>query len=152
MVGRRAGQEGLTYFWFLLVILVLSLGIGQYLDFQSSVVRRLKEAELLRVGTLYQEAIGQYYLSSPNGLFQYPERLEDLLRDPRHVVVRRYIRHLYPDPITGQPFKLIVFQRGGISGVRSSSASQPIGTHPPEGVSIGLSVGYESWKFVYSSP
>lgn len=150
MVARHSRQAGLTYFWFLLVVFVLALSIGQYLDLQSSLVRRQKEAELVQVGTLYREAIAQYYLSSPNGVYHYPERLEDLLRDPRHVVVRRYLRRLYPDPITGEPFVPIASGIGGIAGVQSRSLTHPIAQPVPGAViSTKQSAGYSSWQFIY---
>lgn len=140
----------MTYFWFLLLVVVMALGIGKLLDVQSSVARRIKEDELIRVGQLYREAIRQYYLSSPNGAYQYPERLEDLLRDPRHVVVRRYLRRLYQDPITGQPFLTVPSKTGGIGGVYSASLSKPFKKHPTNVVlEIAHPQHYSDWLFIY---
>lgn len=51
----------------------------------------------------------------------YPKNLNDLLRDPRYLVTRRYIRKIYPDPVTNKDFLLIFSAEGGICGVKSES-------------------------------
>lgn len=149
--ASRRSQAGLTYFWVLLLVFILALGVGKWLDIHSSQARRIKEDELLRVGQLYREAIRQYYLSSPNGVYQYPGRLEDLLHDPRHVVVRRYLRRLYVDPVSGHPFDILASPTGGIAGVRSTSASVPFRAHPPTEVVIQHppARSYGDWYFLY---
>lgn len=79
----------------------------QSLEVYSLAIKREKEAELLYIGRLYREAIKQYYLSSPGSVQKYPASLEDLRKDPRSLVTRRYLRRLYPDPITGKAFAVI---------------------------------------------
>jgi len=149
--SSRHSQAGLTYFWVLLLVFILTLGVGKWLDIHSSQARRIKEDELLRVGQLYREAIRQYYLSSPNGVYQYPARLEDLLHDPRHIVVRRYLRRLYPDPVSGRPFAILASSTGGIAGVRSTSASVPLRTHCPLEAVVPHppARSYGDWQFLY---
>ena len=118
-------QQGITYLWMLFFVFLLSLGLGKSLEVFSLMDQRQKEQELLYVGKIYQEAIRQYYLSGQEKN-KYPPRLEDLLKDPRYLVTRRYIRKLYPDPLTNKDFLPIFSAEGGICGVKSSSEKKPI--------------------------
>lgn len=103
------------------------MGIGKSLDVYSLRVQRQKEKELVSIGLAYQTAIQDYYQSAPSGQpAQYPSDLKQLLKDPRHIVIRRYTRKLHLDPITNKPFEPIVAQQGGIGGVKSTSLNPPI--------------------------
>ena len=120
-------QKGVTYLWVLLILFIIGLGIGKSLDVYSLRVQRQKEKELISIGLTYQTAIQDYYQSAPSGQpTQYPSDLKQLLKDPRHIVIRRYIRQLYLDPITNKPFEPIVAPQGGIWGVKSASLKPPI--------------------------
>jgi hypothetical protein len=147
----RQRQFGLTYLWMLFLVFLLGLGLGKSLEVYSTMIQREKEADLLYVGGLYREAIKQFYLSSPGNVRRYPERLEDLLRDPRRLGMRRYLRQLYLDPITGKEFEVIQAPQGGVWGVRSRSAKKPSKTAEFE---MPLTVidqvdGYQAWGFIF---
>jgi hypothetical protein len=88
-------------------------------------VQRAKEAELLFIGGEYKRAIAGYYGSTPGALKQLPKRLEDLLRDSRYPVVRRHLRKIYVDPMTGRSEWGIVATPAGITGVYSLSEREP---------------------------
>jgi type II secretory pathway pseudopilin PulG len=135
-----------------MLVLMISLGIGKLLDNVATTDRRKREAELLYVGNLYKEAIRQYWQSTPAGSSQYPERLDDLLHDPRYPVTRRYLRRLYPDPVTGRPFVTIPASGGGLQGVHSASARAPIKVagFPVGEESFATARSYQQWEFVYS--
>jgi len=83
----------------------------------NTMVRRDKEAELLfRLGE-YRRAIARY--RQDHG--RYPARLEDLLEDKTQLQVRRYLRQIYRDPMTGKAdWKLdfIVDKAGAFAGIR----------------------------------
>ena len=120
-------QKGVTYLWVLLILFIIGLGIGKSLDVYSLRVQRQKEKELISIGLAYKTAIQDYYQSAPSGQpAQYPSDLKQLLKDPRHIVIRRYLRKLYLDPITNKPFEPIVTPQGGIWGVKSTSLKPPI--------------------------
>ncbi|VTU40513.1 hypothetical protein H4CHR_05233 [Variovorax sp. PBS-H4] len=150
MAGPR-DQRGIGYLSLLFAVFLLSLGIGKALDVHATRVQREQEAELAYVGSLYREAIKSYYMSAPDGQRKYPSRLDDLLKDPRHQVVRRYLRRLDPDPLTSQPFALLMAPQGGIWGVASRSAKAPLRLRSPDGVNVnGAAVrSYRDWHFVY---
>lgn len=146
-----SSQHGITYLWILFLVFLLGLGIGKTLDVYSSMVQREREAELVYVGNTYREAIKRFYLSSPGGVKEYPRSLNDLLRDPRHLTLRRYIRMLYPDPINGKAFIPLYAPRGGIWGVRSSSDAKPWRTVPIEFTRTGAAASaYQQWHFIYA--
>jgi hypothetical protein len=132
-------------------VFLLSLGVGKAMDVHATRVQREHEAELAYVGAMYREAIRSYYLSAPDGQRKYPSRLDDLLKDPRHLVVRRYLRRLGPDPMTSQPFTLLIAPQGGIWGVASSSPKQPMRRRSPDGVIVNGTAprSYRDWHFVY---
>jgi hypothetical protein len=53
--------------------------------------------------------------------------LEDLLQDPRSPGIRRYLRKIYPDPMTGSAeWGLINGPNGEIYGVHSLSEQEPL--------------------------
>jgi hypothetical protein len=143
-------QHGVTYLWMLFLVFLLGLGLGKSLEVYSTIVQREKEAELIHVGSLYREAIRQFYLSSPGSVKRYPASLDELLKDPRSLATRRYLRRLYPDPMTGQPFALVQAPEGGIWGVASTSSVRPLRTSPSSVASSAVALSYREWKFLYA--
>ena len=135
----------------LLAVFLLSLGVGKAMDVYSTSAQREREAELVHVGSLYREAIKDYYLSAPNGQHRYPVQLEDLLKDSRHLVTRRYLRQLYQDPMTARAFTPLLAPQGGIWGVASTSSGQPIRAAVPAAAALKESPAqhYSDWRFVY---
>lgn len=150
---RRRTQQGVTYLWMLFLVFLLGLGLGKGLEVQSMLLQRQAEAELVQVATAYREAIRRYYLASPGPERRYPARLEDLLRDPRSAVPRRFLRQLYPDPVSGKAFLAVPAPEGGIHGVRSPSPRAPVRQVLPAGA-VGLEgpvvTRYSDWGFVYA--
>ncbi|WP_410209732.1 hypothetical protein [Aquirhabdus sp.] len=151
MVTNEQNQKGIAYLWMLFLIFLFALGLGKTLEVYSTIQQREKEQELLYVGNLYREAIKQYYLSGRDNKV-YPKSLDDLLKDPRHLVVRRYLRELYLDPITNRPFIVILAPEGGIWGVRSSSSVPVIKVSGfgDKYQSFEKAKTYQDWDFIYS--
>lgn len=149
-IVRSQRQSGVTYLWMLFLVAILSLGLGKTIDIYLTTIQREREADLLIVGRLYREAIRQYYVSGPGGVRKYPQRLEDLLRDPRHLVKRRYLRKLYLDPMTGRGLEPILAPEGGIWGVKSLSTKSPIktsGFHEAD-AKYTNAPNYQHWTFI----
>lgn len=118
-----AGSRGFTYVGLMFAIAVIGITLATIGVVWSTQIRREKETELLWVGNQYRMAIGLYL--SAGG--QYPQELSDLLEDKRFPVARRYLRKLFPDPMTGQAdWQLIPAPGNGIMGVASSSQGKPI--------------------------
>ena len=119
-------QCGAVYVWMLVSLIFLSLGLGQWSINYATLKQREKEQELLRIGLMYRDAIYHYHANSPGGIETFPEKLEDLLKDPRSLETRRYLRKLEKDPITSLSFEIIRNANGQIIGVYSSSKKEPI--------------------------
>jgi type II secretory pathway pseudopilin PulG len=142
--GRQ--QRGFTYLAILFFVAVAGLGLAATGEFWSHARQREKEAELIWIGEQFRQAIGLYYQRSPGAAKRYPEKLEDLLEDRRFQTVQRYLRRIYPDPVTGAPdWGLVPAPGGGIMGVHSLSSVRPVRTARPGG-------SYREWQFIYEPP
>ena len=120
----RAG--GFTYLGILLAVAFLGIALAAVGTVWATTVQRDREAELLFVGKAYRDAIRSYYLHGAGGM-RYPPDLYELTEDHRFPIVRRHLRRIYADPMTGQPdWELIRSTDGGIMGVRSNSHKTPI--------------------------
>jgi type II secretory pathway pseudopilin PulG len=105
----------------LLCIAVMGVALMGAAELWSTQVRRDKEEELLfRLGE-YRRAIARYR-ADHNRL---PRELQDLLEDRTQLARRRYLRRLYPDPITGKPdwqLALVADRTGAVAGIRDVSS------------------------------
>jgi hypothetical protein len=92
----------------------------------STAAQREREAQLLWVGHEYRAAIGRYWIHRR----AFPQTLEELLgAAPDAPVQVRYLRHLYPDPMTNAvDWALVPAPNGGIMGVASTSKRAPLKT------------------------
>ena len=142
--GRR--DAGFTYLGVIFLVAALGAGAAATAEVWSHSRQRAKEAELLWIGHQFRQAIALYYQRTPGALKRYPETLEDLVLDPRHPGIQRYLRRVYADPITGKAdWALIEAPGGGVMGVRSRSERVPIRTLQ----SAGSASAYSQWKFSY---
>jgi len=83
---------------------------------------------------------------------RYPKKLEDLLKDPRVPGVKRYLRKIYIDPITGEKdWGLMRGKDGGIFGVYSKSEQQPIKVMNFKAANKRFQgmKRYSDWVFIY---
>jgi type II secretory pathway pseudopilin PulG len=120
-------QGGFTYLGLMILVAILALATSATLTLGSIAQRREAEQRLLEVGNAYRQAIRSYVNSSPTGDRRYPASLADLLKDPRYPGIRRHLRQLYPDPITGKnEWGLLPAPGGGIMGIHSLSDARPI--------------------------
>jgi type II secretory pathway pseudopilin PulG len=112
---------------------------------------RDKEKELLYVGQQYRQAIKLYFQSTPGPTKQYPKQLSDMLQDTRQQDLRRYLRKLYRDPVTGSTgWGLVTNGDGGIVGVYSLSEKNPfkIAGFEKENAAFEGKDKYSDWKFL----
>lgn len=143
--------QGFTYMTVLFAVAIMAGGLALIGEVWSTSNAREREAELLHVGNEYRKAIERYYLLGPQR--QYPRNLSDLLKDPRMPGTVRYLRKLYPDPITGKDeWGLVKSADGGFAGVYSLSESAPLksaGFAVRDAAFEGKSK-YSDWQFVFS--
>lgn len=156
----QTGEKGFGYVFLLVLIAVLG-GVSAYaLEKGQLLSRRQAEQELLRVGRTFEEALYSYSgarlpephssPSSPVMMATGPAQLEDLLRDPRMPGVRRHLRKIYPDPLTGKTeWGLVRNQAGRIVGIYSLATGTPIkrsGFDSRYG-NFDNAESYQDWKF-----
>jgi type II secretory pathway pseudopilin PulG len=149
MVIVPSRQTGFTFIGLLFAIAMLGMALASVGIVWSTQIRRDKEAELLWIGNQYRTAIGQYYATGG----QFPLTLADLLEDKRFPQVRRYLRRLFPDPMTGQvDWQLVKAPDMGIMGIASSSQGKPIKVagFATRDASFQDAQSYSDWKFVYA--
>lgn len=112
-------QRGFTYLGLVFAIALLGVGLAAASEAWSTTANRQRLEQLQWVGEQYARAIGSYYESSPGGAKTYPRSLDDLLLDQRVPFVRRHLRQLYVNPMSGQlDWEVIVAPGKGIRGVR----------------------------------
>jgi type II secretory pathway pseudopilin PulG len=143
--------DGYTYIGLLLLIAIMTVGLAAIGEVWRTSVQRDKEAELLFVGEEFRRAITLYYDSTPGAVKQLPRTLEELLRDRRYPTVRRYLRKIYRDPITGtQEWGLIKGEGDTIVGVHSVSQGAPFkrAGFPSQYESFSTARTYADWRFV----
>lgn len=146
-------QAGFTYIGLLIFIAILGLVATATVAAGSVMQRRMAEDELLFIGSQFQAAFKTYYETSPPGQRPYPSSLSDLIRDPRYAGIRRHLRKIYADPLTGrEEWGTIEAPGGGVMGVYSLSAETPIRVSgfEPEFAAFDGKKKYSEWVFTYT--
>jgi type II secretory pathway pseudopilin PulG len=143
-------QSGFTYLGLLFAIVLMGLMLTLAARVWTTTEQRERETQLLFIGHQFRMAISAYYA---NG-HQYPRALSDLLADNRFPVPKRYLRRLYPDPMTGRPDWTVVFAADGvgIQGVSSSSTLRPIKRAGFQLIDATFADQdrYCAWRFLYT--
>lgn len=151
-----ARSRGFTLLVMLCLLAALGVGLALAGPAWRDRVLREREAEWLRVGALYAQALDSYVQSAPGAIRQLPARVEDLLLDTRFVGVRRHLRQAYNDPLQPtQPWQILRDEQGRIVGFFSSLQAEPFIAQPPAGMRVQLradGTGYSRWAFVVSLP
>ena len=148
MATPAALQRGFTYLGLLMAVVVMGLMLTIVARIWTTTEQREREIQLLFAGHQFRSAIAGYFAH----LHHYPQTLQDLLGDPDSALPQRYLRRLYPDPITGTPeWQQIAAPGGGIMGVASTSKLKPIkhGNFDSPDLSFNDAECYCAWQFVY---
>lgn len=117
---------GFTYIGLLILLAILSVIAASSLHVGTLVQRRDAEQELLFIGKEFRDALQSYANATPVGLSPNPKSLDDLLRDPRYPGIKRHLRKIYADPITGKSsWGLMLNQeKTGVVGIYSLSRTE----------------------------
>ena len=151
---KPRATAGFALLWVLLLVALLSLGLTAAVKVEATAVQREKERALLAVGRQFRSAIASYYESQLAGRTrEYPASLEDLLKDNRVPGVRRHLRQVFVDPMTGKAEWGLVMVGGRIAGVRSLSEDVPIkqAGFEPEDMGFAGKQKLSEWAFTYPS-
>ena len=146
-------MRGFTFLGLLIIVAIMGVGLLAVGEVWHSARQREKEQELLFVGNQFRQAIKSYYLHTPAGHQRYPATLEDLLKDPRYPSTQRYLRKIYPDPISGSTEwgTLKNNTNKAIIGVYSKSEETPIkqGNFRLRDKDFEGKTKYADWLFTY---
>lgn len=118
-VGSRI--RGFSYLWVLMTVALMGVGMAVGADLYATSAQRAREQALLDIGHEFRAALASYRKArrTPGGKDEYPSRLEELLQDPRFPGVRRHLRRIYTDPMTGKAEWGLVVVGGRIVGIHS---------------------------------
>lgn len=150
MVSGMRRQQGFTYIGLLIMVAIVAAGATAALDAGATLQRRDVEAELLAIGGEFRAALQSYADATPVGMPQAPLELKELLRDPRYPGVRRHLRRIYPDPLSGKTeWGIVRAPDGRIAGIHSLDRTPTI---KRSGFPLGLehfakAARHDEWVF-----
>lgn len=120
-------ERGFTYVGVMIMVAVIGAAVAAALTAGSALTRRAAEDELLAIGLEFRQALKSYAESTPAGQPDAPRELAELLLDRRQPSVRRHLRRLYPDPLTGKAeWGMVRGPDGRVVGVHSLAQSEAI--------------------------
>ena len=149
--GERARRRdgGFTYVGLLALVVLIGLMLAAAGEVAATAAQRERETQLLWVGHEYRAAIGRYWSHKR----VYPQTLQELLgAAPDAPLQVRYLRRLYPDPMTNAvDWVLVPAPNGGFIGVTSSSKRAPLKTHFDEAdqEKFANASAYSDWQFTF---
>lgn len=147
---RNGSQAGFAYLLLLMGVAIIGLTSAAAVNLGARVARRDAEDQLLATGDEFRRAL-QSYGATGGG----PKTLEELLKDPRFPGVRRHLRKIYVDPLTGQSeWGLERDPLGLIVGVYSLAKGTPIrrAGFTTENASFEGAETYREWVFGTQRP
>jgi type II secretory pathway pseudopilin PulG len=149
---RSNRQGGFTYLGLIILVTVIGLVGAATLKVESLLQRAAAEEELLAVGAAFSAALESYAAATPQGQPLQPPSLKELLRDPRTPGLRRHLRKMFVDPMTGGTEWGIVWlgDHVGVLGVYSLSQAKPlkVGNFEPRFNGFENKQHFSDWKFV----
>ena len=146
MRNGKFRQQGFAYVLLLASIAIVAIAAAATVQIGTQASRKSAEQALLFVGSEFERAFRSYAAQSPHG----PRTLEELLKDPRSPGIRRHLRQIYADPLTGQAtWGLVKDPAGFLTGVYSLAPGQPIKQTGFEAhrKSFENAEGYDAWVF-----
>jgi hypothetical protein len=148
----RLHLRGFSYVWTLLVVAGIAATTALAVEIAATATRRDKEKELIAIGRQFRTALARYHAASRNAVVpEYPQSLEQLLRDDRVPGIRRHLRKIFVDPMTGKAEWGLVRMGGRIIGVHSLSEQLPIkqSGFQVEETNFSGKQRYSEWVFTY---
>jgi type II secretory pathway pseudopilin PulG len=159
MAPRTSGrprQGGFTYLGLIILVTVIGMVGAATLKIDALLRRAAAEEELLGIGAEFSAALASYAAATPRGQLPQPPTLQELLKDPRTPALRRHLRKIFVDPVTGGTQWGIVYvgDKAGVLGVYSLSQARPlkIGNFDPRFVGFENKEHLSDWKFTAGLP
>jgi len=141
-------QQGSVFMGMLVSVAIVAVMLMEAGTLWSSVLQRERELELLARGNEIRRAIDLYYQQAK----LFPKTLDDLVLDRRSMTVKRYLRRVYEDPLTGKADWGVVQGPGEtIMGVFSTAKGTPFkqNNFALENQNFTGQGSYQGWMFLY---
>ena len=124
----RVRSGGFTYVGLIVLLAILGLVAAAGMKTGSLMQRAAAEQELLEIGASFSDALRSYAAATPQGQPPQPPNLQALLKDPRFPGVRRHLRRIFVDPVTGKAeWGLVTIGDNAlVTGVYSLSSARPL--------------------------
>ena len=146
---RRSG--GINYLSLIILVAIIGLVSASALKLGSVLQRSRAEQELLDIGAAFSDALQSYANATPAGFPPQPPSLKELLKDPRFPTVRRHLRKVFVDPMTGKAEWGITYlgDKVGVLAVYSLSDAKPvkIGNFPQRFQGLAGKQKISEWRF-----
>ncbi|WP_229458559.1 type II secretion system protein [Massilia glaciei] len=147
----RARRAGFTYVGLIVLVAIIGLTGAATLKINALLQRAAAEEELLDIGAAFSDALRSYAAATPAGQPPQPRTLQDLLRDPRVPGVRRHLRKVFVDPMTGKAEWGVQYLNGqsGVVALHSLSDARPfkIGNFDARFRGFDNRARISDWKF-----
>jgi type II secretory pathway pseudopilin PulG len=147
----RSPQGGFTYLGLIILVTVIGMVGAATLKIGALMQRAQAEEDLLDIGAAFSAALQSYAQATPQGQPLQPPSLQELLKDPRTPALRRHLRKIFADPVTGGTGWGIVYraERAGVVAVYSLSQAKPlkIGNFDARFVGFDNKMHLSDWKF-----
>jgi type II secretory pathway pseudopilin PulG len=128
VVEVKHRQRGFTYLSLVILLAIMGLVGAAALKVDALLARAAAEQELLEIGAAFSAALDSYAAATPQGKPTQPPTLQDLLKDNRFPTVRRHLRKIFVDPVSGKAEWGITYvgDKLGVIGIYSLSQAQPL--------------------------
>jgi len=151
---RKRRDGGFTYLSLIILVAIIGLVSASALKLGSVLQRSRAEQELLDIGAAFSDALQSYANATPAGFPPQPPSLKELLKDPRFPTVRRHLRKVFVDPMTGKAEWGITYlgDKVGVLAVYSLSDAKPvkIGNFPQRFQGLAGKQKISEWRFAAS--
>lgn len=152
MAGPRLRRQGgFTYLSLIILVAIIGMVSASALKLGSVIQRSRAEQELLVIGAAFSDALQSYADATPAGMPTQPPSLKELLKDPRFPGVRRHLRKVFVDPMTGKAEWGVAYlgDKIGVLAVYSLSDAKPvkIGNFPLRFQGLSGKQKISEWRF-----
>lgn len=148
-----SGSDGFTLMGVLVLVTICGIGLIAASQSWRTISQREREEALLFGGDQIRKAIASYYTAGASGVEgAYPQRMEDLLKDPRFPVIQRHLRKIYPNPLNSEgKWEFVRDGMGRIKGVFANRKEKPlkIKQFAEDYSEFENAKTYVDWKFVF---
>ena len=144
-------QQGFTYLSLVILLAIMGLVGAAALKVEALLARAAAEQELLEIGAAYSAALDSYAAATPKNMPTQPPTVQDLLKDNRFPTVRRHLRKMFVDPISGKAEWGITYlhDKLGVVGIYSLAQGKPLkqANFDSRFQNLENKAHYADWKF-----